>query len=157
MGIKIDYLFILKIINDYDDKQDLTLDILHQKTEKLNEKMFEKWTRQTFYSVIRTLKAQNYLKTNLTKNQIPPALIIKITQEGQEVLRYFEKGKKEIKKEVIKKEMLDLDKEKLEKMVKRVAVKMIDGVNKDEEDFSKEGLDKIKKTAKEIIEYVREK
>ena len=53
--------------------------------------------------------------------------------------------------------MLDLDKEKLEKMVKRVAVKMIDGVNKDEEDFSKEGLDNIKKTAKEIIEYVREK
>ena len=62
--------------------------------------------------------------------------------------------KKYVEKEV--KELRELNEEELEKMVERVFVKIIDGVNMDQEDFSPEGLTKIKKTAREIIEYARE-
>ena len=95
------------------------------------------------------------------QNQIKK-LTLSLSQSQSQVqsltqsLEQSKSQKKISKKKYVEKELKDLNKEELEKMVKRVFVKMIDGVNMDEEDFSQEDLKNIKETAREIIEYVRE-
>ncbi|MHA1474712.1 MAG: hypothetical protein ACTSQ5_05950 [Promethearchaeota archaeon] len=92
MGIKTDYLWVLKIIND--NKAEISLDLLYHKIEILNNKRFEMWTRGSFYSVIRTLKSEKYIITRKTK-KIPTSLMIKITKEAQDMLKIFEIEKTE--------------------------------------------------------------
>ena len=172
MGIKTDYLLVLKIIND--NKHEISLESLYQKILILNHEYFEMWTRESFYSVIRRLESKEYISTKLMK-KIPTAKMIEITKEAQGMLKIFESGSnqdikkingkngkkdvKEIKKKeekiIIQKEIRDLDDDEIAELTQEVVYKIIDVIDKDIEELTREEGKKYSIMAEKIVRYVR--
>jgi len=160
MTIKVNYLAVLKIINDHN--QDITADLLYHKVQSLNNDVRGKWERDTFYSVINLLEAKKLLTKKRIK-KIPPEISIKITQKAQDMLKFFESGKnkenKIIKKNVsvgmTSQEYKNLDDDEIAECAQEVAYKIIAGMNKEPEELTENESGKITKAALGIVKYVR--
>ena len=160
MTIKVNYLAVLKIINDHN--QDITANLLYQKVQSLNNDVRGKWERDTFYSVINLLEAKKFLTKKRIK-KIPPEISIKITQKAQDMLKFFESGKnkenKNIKKSVsvgmTSREYKNLDDDEIAECAQEVAYRIIAGMNKEPEELTENESEKIAKASLGIVKYVR--
>jgi len=152
-NIGINFIIVLQILN---------------KTEKISfsELCFKLKTNELMknykitgiYSILRRMEKKKLIEAHISRT-IPPQKIVNISSQGKKLFSQYKNlfsGGNTEQKDVIQKEIRDLNQDEIAELSQNVFYKIIDGLDRDLEELNLKESERIRKTAEKIVKYVRE-